>query len=142
MANSHKQAPKVGVGVVVLKNGMMLLGKRKNAHGAGLWSCAGGHLEFGESIEECATRELIEETGMKPLSIHPGPWVNNVIENDKHYITLFVFVNQFEGNPELLEPLKCEGWHWFDILALPSPLFPTVDSLIKKVGFEHIKHMA
>ena len=126
--------PKVGVGVILVKEGKVLLGKRKGAHGAGYWSTPGGHLEFGETVEECASRELSEETGLKALSIKLGPWVNNVIDEDKHYITIFVFVDQFEGILELLEPNKCEGWEWVESDKLPSPLFPTIASLIKKMN--------
>lgn len=129
-----KPRPKVGVGVVVIKNDMLLLGNRKSAHGAGTWSCAGGHLEFGESVEECAKRELAEETGLHAQSLYLGPYVNNVIDNDKHYITLFVVIREFQGEPKLLEPDKCDGWHWFSLNALPSPLFPPVASFIEKGG--------
>jgi len=125
------QRPKVGVGVCVLREGKILLGRRKGAHGAGNWSFAGGHLEFGESVEECAKRELNEETGLIAQSMRLGPWVNNIIEG-KHYVTLFVFVNQFIGEPLLLEPEKCEGWHWFDSNQLPAPLFPSIVSLIQQ----------
>ncbi len=135
--NPNKLHPRVGVGVAVVKNGLILLGQRKGSHGAGTWSTAGGHLEFGETIEECAKRELLEETGLNALSIRHGPWVNNVFE-DKHYVTLFVFTDKFTGDLQLLEPDKCEGWHWFKSSALPSPLFPTVASMINKVGIEEV----
>lgn len=136
-----KPRPRVGVGVAVIKDNRILLGRRKGAHGAGDWSFAGGHLEFGENVEECAKRELAEETGLKALSLHPGPWVNDVIDGDKHYITLFVFVNEFEGELQLLEPDKCEGWIWFECHSLPSPLFSPVASLIKKIGLEKLTWM-
>lgn len=133
------QRPKVGVGVVVLQDKKVLLGKRKNAHGAGAWSFAGGHLEFGESVEVCAARELLEETGLEARTLHLGPWVNDIIDGDKHYITLFAFVTQFEGTLQLLEPEKCEGWYWFHLHSLPSPLFPPVSSLIKKIGADQLQ---
>ncbi|MFI5333777.1 MAG: NUDIX hydrolase [Chlamydiales bacterium] len=98
---------------------------------------AGGHLEFRETVEECAKRELLEETGLHALSIRHSPWVNNVFE-DKHYVTLFVFADKFTGDPQLLEPHKCESWHRFKSSALPSPLFPTVASMINKVGIEKV----
>lgn len=134
-----KIRPSVGVGVVVYKNDQILLGRRKGAHGEGAWSFAGGHLEFGENVEECAKRELAEETGLKALSLHLGPWVNDIIDGDKHYITLFVFVHEFEGEVQLLEPHKCAGWHWFDSHALPAPLFQPIESLIKKIGLEKLR---
>src|ERR1700733_6071482 len=139
---AESQRPKVGVGVIVIKEGKTLLGKRKNAHGSGNWSAAGGHLEFGETVEECAKRELFEETGLIALSMHLGPWTNDVMDGNKHYITLFVFVDQFQGEPKLLEPEKCEGWHWFEWDELPSPLFPSVRSMIEKVTLEKLKQIS
>ena len=139
---NEKSGPRVGVGVVVFKGNRILLGKRKGAHGEGDWSFPGGHPEFGEDVEDCAKRELAEETGLKAVSLQPGPWVNDIIEDSKHYITLFVFVNEFEGEPQLLEPNKCEGWVWFECNALPNPLFPPVKSMIKKIGLEKLIFIA
>ena len=57
-----KRIPRIGVGVIAENSdGLMLLGKRKNAHGEGDWEPPGGHLEFGETPIECAIRELKEE---------------------------------------------------------------------------------
>lgn len=142
MENIEKKRPKVGVGLTVVQNGRLLVGKRKGAHGAGEWAFAGGHLEFGESVEECARRELAEETGLKALSIRLGPWTADIIEKDKHYITLFVFIDDFEGELQLMEPHKCEGWHWFAWEEFPTPLFAPVSSLIEKVGIEELKRMS
>ena len=125
--------PLIGVGCLIQRDGKILLGQRKSAHGAGCWAPPGGHLEFGESVESCATRELLEETGLKPLSLHLGPWVENVMEGgQKHYITIFVFIDKFVGEPLLLEPDKCEGWEWFHLDNFPQPLFPSITSLIEK----------
>jgi 8-oxo-dGTP diphosphatase len=63
--NDDDSRPKVGVGVMVLKNGKVLIGKRKGAHGAGEWAWPGGHLEYMESFEDCARREVMEETGIE-----------------------------------------------------------------------------
>ncbi|HAB98411.1 MAG TPA: DNA mismatch repair protein MutT [Parachlamydiales bacterium] len=131
--------PKVGVGVIVFREGKILLGKRKGSHVEGAWATPGGHLEFGETVEECACRELLEETGLKALSWRLGPWVNDVMEQTKHYVTLFVFVDEVEGDVQLLEPDKCEGWQWFAPHSIPSPLFPSVQSLMKKVTLEGSK---
>jgi 8-oxo-dGTP diphosphatase len=115
--------------------------KEKGGHCVGDWSFAGGHLEFKESVEECAKRELEEETSLKALSIKYGPWIENVMENDKHYVTLFVFVDDFLGEPKLLEPHKCEGWEWFAWNKLPLPLFAPIHSLIAKMGLENLQHI-
>lgn len=130
---SNLLKPKVGVGVAVIKDGALLLGRRKGSHGAGHWSFPGGHLEFGEEVEACAVRELAEETGLKALSLKRGPWVNDIIEG-KHYVTLYVFVDKFEGDLQLLEPNKCEGWEWFNPHSLPSPLFLPLESLFRTIS--------
>ncbi len=123
--------PRVGVGVLVKQEGKVLLGQRKGSHGISTWGAPGGHLEFGESVEECAKRELLEETGLKIISSTLGPWVENVMEDrKKHYITLFMLVDRFEGEPKLLEPEKCAGWQWFPWNALPKPLFAPLVSFI------------
>jgi 8-oxo-dGTP diphosphatase len=128
---SEPNLPRIGVAAFVVKENKVLLGMRKGAHGAMLWATPGGHLEFGESVIECATRELFEETGLKALSCTLGPWVENVMEQGKkHYLTVFVRIDQFEGEPKLLEPDKCQGWQWFSQNELPEPLFPTIISLI------------
>lgn len=137
-----QKRPLVGVAVLVIKEGQILLGKRKGAHGTGEWSCPGGHLEFGERVEDCAKRELEEETGLKAHSLQLGPWAEDKIDGYKHYITLFVLVKQFEGQVCLLEPHKCEGWQWFKWDQLPSPLFATIHSLIRKVGLENLKRIS
>jgi ADP-ribose pyrophosphatase YjhB (NUDIX family) len=131
--------PKVGVGVFVFKEGKVLLGRRKGAHGAGDWAPPGGHLEFGESIEDCAKRELYEETALRALSMQTGAWSNDVIDGTKHYITFFAVVKDFEGEPKLLEPQKCEEWLWFSMDALPSPLFLPASSFLAqyKVSQHH-----
>jgi 8-oxo-dGTP diphosphatase len=124
--------PRVGVGCVVIQNNQVLLGKRKGSHGAGTWSFPGGHLEYLEGVEQCAIRELFEETGMQALSWRLGPWTNDIIDKDKHYITLYVIIDRFVGEPRVLEPQKCDGWQWFDWDHLPSPLFDPIQSVLKK----------
>lgn len=133
--------PRVGVGVIVVKDNHVLLGKRKDTHGNGCYGPPGGHLHFKETVEECAIRELAEETSLTPLSFQLGPWTQNVIDEQKHYISLFVFVNAFAGEPVLLEPHRCEGWDWYPWDNLPSPLFIPMVTMMKSFGLENLKKM-
>lgn len=128
-------SPAVGVGVLVTDGTRVLLGRRRGAHGAGTWAAPGGHLEFGESVEACARREVAEETGLAIGAVHPGPYTSDVFAEDgKHYVTLFVTTARPPGEPETREPEKCEGWAWFEWSALPTPLFPPLASLVRQ-GF-------
>ena len=133
-----EKRPFVGVAVIVIKNQKVLLGKRKNSHGSGTWQFPGGHLEFNESIKDCARRELFEETGIKIKNIRLGPYTNDIFEKEKkHYITLFVVADYDSGVLELKEPEKCEKWDWFEWGKLPEPSFLPIKNLMasQKVPF-------
>lgn len=127
--------PRIGVAVLAVRDGRVLLGRRLGAHGAGTWALPGGHLEFGESIEGCAQRELAEETGLQASVFAPGPFTNNVAAaKGLHYVTLFMVAQDASGEAQRLEPDKCAGWEWFPWSALPSPLFAPLASL-QQTGF-------
>ena len=128
----EENKPKIGVGVIIRKNNKILLGKRKNSHGDGTWSFPGGHLEFGETPEECAKREVFEETGLILDTFKKGGYTNDIFNKEnKHYITLYMITDLEEGEPELKEPEKCEQWQWFEWSKLPEPLFVPIDNLLK-----------
>lgn len=129
------RSPQVGVGVIVLRDRKVLLGLRRGSHGAGTWALPGGHLEFGESVEACAARETLEETGLVVEQFRPGPFTNDVmVAEDKHYVTLFVVAQVATGEVQLREPQKCERWAWFDWSGLPEPLFQPLQTL-KRSGY-------
>lgn len=120
----ENKRPKVGIGVVIRKDGNVLLGERINAHGEGMWAFPGGHLEYGESWEGCSLRETIEETGVEINNLHLGTVTNDIFEKEeKHYITLFMLADYLSGEPQVLEPHKCARWEWFKWSDLPDNLF-------------------
>jgi 8-oxo-dGTP diphosphatase len=123
-------APKVGVGIVVVKSGRVLLGKRKGAHGAGEWAFPGGKLAYGEELADCAARELEEETGLVAESFRTIPVTTNDIfwADGVHFLTVYLEC-AVGGEPELREPEKCEQWGWFDWDELPEPHFAAINQL-------------
>lgn len=66
----YPDRPYVGVGAVIVDEGLVLLVKRKYEPLAGQWSLPGGAVEVGETLEECVAREMREETG---LEVEIGP---------------------------------------------------------------------
>ncbi len=116
--------PAVGVGVFIWKDGQFLMGRRVGTHGGGTWSVPGGHLEFGESWEDCAAREVLEECGVKIKNIRFLAVVNNVFrDEDHHSITIFMEADWASGKAATLELDKFVDVAWFSPKTLPQPLF-------------------
>ena len=120
----------VGFGVLILKNNKILLGKRHEdpekasslLNGAGTWTMPGGKLEFGETFEEGAKRETLEETGIL-LKTVKVICVNNDMVETAHFVTIGLFSDDFEGEPQVLEPDEITEWQWFDLNELPNPIY-------------------
>lgn len=118
-----EQRPKVGVGVMIFKDNCVLLAKRRSSHGAGEYAFPGGHLEFGESIDECARRETLEETGIEINDIMFMFVANVTHYTGKHYLHIGVMAKWLSGEPKNLEPKKSDDWEWISIDTIPDPLF-------------------
>jgi 8-oxo-dGTP diphosphatase len=135
MIKDPVRRPEVGIGVCVIREGMVLLGKRKNSHGADCWSFPGGHLEMFETWEYCAEREVYEETDLKIKNTKFAGVTNDIFPDEKrHYITLFISADYDSGVLKNMEPEKCSEWNWFKWESLPQPLFQPINNLIKQ-GF-------
>ena len=125
------ERPYIGVAVILCHGTRVLLGKRIGNHGGGCWSFPGGHLEFMESPISCARRELLEETGLTAEHYSPGPYTNDFFnDTGRHYVTLFFLAHYSSGEPQVMEPLKCAEWRWFERSELPSPLFLPIRNLL------------
>jgi 8-oxo-dGTP diphosphatase len=129
-SDSPLRGPFVGTSAVVVRGGLVLLGRRLGAHGAGEWSFPGGKVDAGEPPAAAAARELAEETGLVATSVTPIGWTNDVFAAEGlHFVTLHHLV-EATGEPEVLEPDKVEGWSWHAWDALPDPLFAPIRSLV------------
>ena len=120
----------VGFGVMLLKGNKILLGRRHEdpekasslLQGAGTWTMPGGKLRFGESFEDGAKRETMEECGITLKSVKVIA-VNNDIAGTAHFVTVGLISEDFEGEPRVTEPDKIVEWGWFDLMNLPKPLY-------------------
>lgn len=123
---------KVGIGVMVFKDGKVLLGKRKSLLGKGDYAWPGGKLEFMESFEECAKREAKEEAGIEIKNVRfvrLMNWREKTL--GKHFVDIEVMADWESGEPTVCEPDKCESWGWYDFDNLPEPLFAPMLSSIE-----------
>lgn len=133
MPDNKLSRPVIGIGVLVWRDKQLLLGKRIHKDQAFCWQFPGGHLEAGESVTDCAGREVLEETGLKVEQFrHLGFTEQPFSVGEKQYITLLVSCVYVSGEARTLEPDKCELWQWFDYQHLPTPLFTPITSFISQ----------
>jgi mutator protein MutT len=95
--------PVVGVGAVVLRNGQILLEKRRNDPGRGKWSVPGGLVELGEGLEHAVAREVNEETGLTVEKMRLLDVVDAVCLDGKgavkyHFVIIDYLVTVKEGD--------------------------------------------
>lgn len=134
------RGPLVGTSAVVVRDGAVLLGRRRGAHGAGDWSFPGGKVEAGEPAAQAVARELEEETGLSARTIEPITWTDDVFVADGlHYVTLHHLVEAV-GDPVVREPDKVREWTWHRWDDLPGPLFGPVAAL-KDSGWRPEPHV-
>jgi len=125
------QKPQVGTAMIITKEDKVLLMKRKGSHGKGTWSTPGGHLEFGETLEECAAREAKEEVGVEVIDVRFRAVTNDIFEETgKHYITVWM-EGKPVGEPFIAAEREVEEIGWFAWDSLPEPLFLTLENLVK-----------
>lgn len=135
-----EKVARVGIGVFIFKEGKFLMQQRHGAHGAGSWSVPGGHLEFGESFEDTARREVKEETDLEITNVRFGAVTNDYFEaEDKHYVTIWMLSDWQSGTEHIMEPDKClqQAWRTFD--DLPTPLFLPWEQLLHSDFIDDIK---
>jgi 8-oxo-dGTP diphosphatase len=125
--------PRVGIGVMIFKDGKILLGKRKGAHGEGEYAFPGGHLELNETFADCAKREVEEECGMEIANIRFQFLVNSFHYLPRHFVHVGVIADWASGEPQLLEPERCETWGWYAPEDTPRPLFAYCEMAIDQL---------
>lgn len=99
----------------------VLLSERKEGgYGNGTYALPGGKKREKESFEQCAMRELHEETGLELIKSRP---VSLFHRPDKNVWTIGVLALEYSGEPRTLEPNNHSGWTWYSLANLPEPLF-------------------
>jgi 8-oxo-dGTP diphosphatase len=124
-------SPIPAVIAVVIRNGWTLLVRRANPPDAGLWGFPGGKIEFGETVKDAATRELLEETAVHAEAQDVLTTLDVLVRDTggdvrQHYILIAVQCRWISGEPvagdDALEA------RWFPIAELdPDTLAMSVD---------------
>lgn len=122
----------VSIGVMIQKDGKVLVGKRKGSNGAGEWGFPGGHLEYNEDPEQGSIREVMEETGMKIKNIQFELVANVKRFHPKHYVYIGFKADWESGEPVAMEPDRCEGWIWCELNNMPEGVSIIPDLYLEK----------
>ena len=138
----EKKRVGAGFGVILEKDGNILLGMRhpdpdkadSAFRSAGEWCLPGGKLEWQETLEAGAIREVKEETGIsiknpQVISIH------NCKNEHAHFMTVGMMAREWEGQAQVMEPDEIIEWKWFDMNNLPKeryfPSFEVIENYIQ-----------
>ena len=103
-SNTYPLTPRVGVGAITLKDGKVLLVKRAIDPNKGLWAIPGGTLKLGETLQECAAREILEETGVR-IKVGACVYVFDFLERDAkrkikfHFVVVDFAADYISGEP-------------------------------------------
>ena len=96
MKRLYPNQPIIGVGAVIIRNGKILLEKRKGEPGRDKWTIPGGLVELGESAEQTVMREVKEETNLEVEQPKLIDVVNNItLDEDGRIKYHFVIVDYF-----------------------------------------------
>lgn len=128
----NEKHTRVGIGVIIRKDGKVLIGQRLISHGKGTRETPGGHLEFQEHPFDGAKRETLEETGITIKNCQFIGFTNDIHPSeDKHYITIMVLADYDSGELQPMEPDKCAKRERLKREDFPSPRFLCMETLIK-----------
>ncbi|KAH3763656.1 DNA mismatch repair protein MutT [Pelomyxa schiedti] len=109
----------------------VLMGVRRSKKSDGTWQVPGGGLMFGETFEQCAVRETVEETGMHVGNVELVYAFNDIhLEVRKQFIDMYVTADAGTEEPSNPEPTKCDGWMWIPVNKIPRNTFPSIVQFI------------
>jgi len=137
MKRKYPRQPLVGVGVLVRRGDSVLIVKRRNDPGRGLWSIPGGVLELGETLEDAAKREAKEETGVD-IAVDSLLDVYNLIKKDEagriryHYVLVNYLAHYIKG--KLKRNAESSEIRWVKVNELNRyHTTKTLERLLKKL---------
>lgn len=116
--------PQVGVGAIVVHQGRVLLVQRGRPPGAGLWAIPGGRQRLGETLQQAAEREILEETGVTICATSPIYTCEHIERDEQgalryHYVIVDLAAEYVSGEPQAGDDASAAAWvAWCELAAL------------------------
>jgi ADP-ribose pyrophosphatase len=132
--------PQVAVGAVVFKDRRVLLVRRGQAPAKGQWAIPGGSVRLGETLQQAAEREILEETGIRIRATSPV-LTFDTIERDEngrirfHYVIVDLAAEYISGTLVAGDDADEARWVAYEELSGLSVNERTLDLLANSLGF-------
>jgi len=136
----YPDRPCLAVGAIVFRDGRVLLVRRGQPPAEGEWAIPGGSVEVGETLQQAAQRELLEETGIVIQAGEPC-FIFDVIQTDTdgrvrfHYLVIDLLAVYVEGDPRAGGDAADARWVSAEELGGLTLSPKTRDLLQRRFGF-------
>ena len=102
---------------IILRDGKLLVTQRRESDSfAGEWEFPGGKVDPGESPEDAAVREILEEIGTPARIVAPYRFAYHEYDREGDRpalrVLLLFYLMEIEGEPQPVEVAACQ---WIDI---------------------------
>lgn len=87
-------------GVLIRSSSILMVQVKSPVTDKLIWMPPGGGLEFGETLEECLSREFLEETGLQ-IEVEKFLFVDELVKNSYHTVELYYKVARTGGEVKL-----------------------------------------
>lgn len=105
-----KRSPKITVGAIIEKNNKILLTKRNIKPFIDQWCFPGGHVNFGETVQQAIVREVKEETNLDFVPNFLGYYDEIYPKINWHAVSL-AFFGKAKGKEKIdKKEVKEMGW--------------------------------
>ncbi|WP_234789994.1 GNAT family N-acetyltransferase [Mycolicibacterium fortuitum] len=131
------QEPRLGCGAAIMRDGALLLVRRRCDPEAGHWGLPGGKVDWLEPVQAAVVREIREELGIELESVQLLCVVDQIDPvKPEHWVAPVYLARQFSGEPRIVEPDKHAEWGWFRLRRLPEPL-----TMATRVALPHLAEL-
>ncbi len=121
--------------LILIKDSKILLLRRFNTgYEDGSYSIIAGHLEGNETFIQAMIREAKEEAGIyiKPKDLEVVHVMHRKQPSEER-VDFFIKANNWEGEPKIMEPQKCDDLNWFELDNLPENTIPYIKQAIENI---------